>query len=335
MGTLEPIISSKTGSLYKIDGRSSISRYISSSPETRAICNDPLILGIEYTDKLKAAMVTLFTQLKESKQLDLKEDRAILLHILRGGLNFGLREALGKAYEWNKHGSAYISSQRAKDDKGGWHITENRYEKVYMPKGSDLVLGDVVATGVSLEHAMMKVIDITKEQGGSIRTITFITIGGKRAEEILEKIDERCKKEFDDYEASHLVYIEGRFEVAVENDERLQIALGGTDLLRRDSLLTPEFMDSQSEGLPYALERCTIYDAGSRAFHIAEYLEDLREYWGQVKELAEQGTTLSGYLKERLPEDPRVQDEKWMNEHDEAEQLVEVAENQLKKINSD
>ncbi|PIW37428.1 MAG: hypothetical protein COW24_00200 [Candidatus Kerfeldbacteria bacterium CG15_BIG_FIL_POST_REV_8_21_14_020_45_12] len=331
MESLKQLGSLNGTALYQINGPSPLSRYISTSPQTRSICNDPFVLGVDYTNKLQAGMTAMLEQMKEHKQIDVSEKNAVVLNILRGGLNFGLREALADAFDWNLHGSAFLSSQRAQDKSGHWHITENRYEKISVPKKADLIVGDVVATGVSLEHALNRIIEAAIEQKTSIRSLTFVTIGGKRAEEIIETIDATCKKSFEDFIGSSVIYIEGRFSVAEENDQRLKIAIGGTDLLRRDSLLAPEFIDSQSEGQPFALERCTIYDAGSRAFQITEYLADVHDYWTQVKALAQTGTTYATYLEERFPEDARLQDKAWVGEHNSTEELASLADGQIKK----
>ena len=45
-----------------------------------------------------------------------------------------------------------------------------------------------------------------------------------------------------------------------------------------------------------------IYDAGSRAFDVSEYLVDVVEYWESVRSLARRGYTLYEALVERWPE---------------------------------
>ena len=56
---------------------------------------------------------------------------------------------------------------------------------------------------------------------------------------------------------------------------------------------------SQAECVTYPLERCAIYDAGSRAFDVPAYLADVRGYWEQVVRLAGEGWTLGAALGER------------------------------------
>lgn len=66
--------------------------------------------------------------------------------------------------------------------------------------------------------------------------------------------------------------------------------------------MAPEFSESQYEDPAFPLERCVIYDAGSRAFWVREYAADVRAYWEQVLHLAERGISFRDYLQERFPE---------------------------------
>lgn len=327
---LDKIYEKNTVALYRVKGDCAIDRILATSEKTRLICNDPFLCGVDYTSALRLEMINMLSGLQEIDPDIGEQDSAMVLHILRGGLNFGFREGLAKAYDWNRVNSAFISSQRAKDDKGGWYITENRYEKVYIPNNANIYVGDVVATGVSLEHALLKMIDLAKDQKKQIESITFFTIGSKRAEEIVEKFDQECRQAFDNYKKSRVVYLEGIFNV-VNKETTLRIAISGTDLLRAKSVLTPEFIKSQQDQLSYPLERCTIYDAGSRAFNVTEYLHDLYGYWVEVEQMAQHGTTYVEYLKERFPEDERLTDEKWVAEHESTEILEKIAHEQLQK----
>jgi len=98
-----------------------------------------------------------------------------------------------------------------------------------------------------------------------------------------------------------VVYFEGVFQKATLGTP-VTVKIDGTDLLRTGSVLAPEFFDSQYESPSFPIERCTIYDAGSRAFDLAEYFSDLRGYWEKNLELASQGMTYQRLLAERMPE---------------------------------
>lgn len=298
------IAKSPSGSVYELEQHlpGLTRRFILTTPETRAICNNPQVLGIDYTRKLQKGCEYALRNLVDAAGLNLNEKEIVVYNILRGGLNFGLRDSLADAFGWNSHSSSFISAQRrrCKDNPDEWEIVEGDYHKLYLKPVSSIVFGDVVATGTSLEHGMEILLDEVKRAGVSIRNIVFFTIGGEKTEEILSKISVRIKEVCPEFEGTYIVYIEGRFIVPDENT-RLQIKITGTDLVKRDALMAPEYVESQYENPAYPLERCTIYDAGSRAFLVSEYAEDLLEYWTEMKKLAGEGVTFADLVKERTP----------------------------------
>ncbi|MCG8685754.1 MAG: phosphoribosyltransferase domain-containing protein [Desulfobacterales bacterium] len=299
---LEKINASQECSLYRMDGKGAVECIIASTPDTRAITNDPKVMGMEYTRRLENACAAILKSLDEEEITCLEESQTIVFNILRGGLNFCLREALAAAFGWNGHGSSFISAQRARDDDSPeqWHIVESDYSKVYMPRTASIVIGDVVATGTSLEHAMKALVAEAEKQGAELKSIVFFTIGSPRAAEILETTDAMCRKSFPEYKGTTLVYLDGCFTVPVP-ETPLQIKITGTDLLRLDAVMAPEFIGAQFEDPAFPIQRCTIYDAGSRAFWVREYLEDLEDYWSKVEALAKEGVTFEAFVLERCP----------------------------------
>ena len=318
---MKKVLKEKNLSLYRLNKKNGVECLVASTPETRQILNDPFIYGIEYTNKLEAATSRILKAIQKKYNFPKNESNAMVLNILRGGLNFGLREALHNAYSWNKHNTAFISSQRIKDKKGGWNITEDRYRKIYLPDKANILVGDVVATGTSLEQALLRMVEIAKKENKSINSIIFFTIGSERAEKILAKVDKKCKAAFPDYKGSLVIYIEGRFGIAGE-DKKLRIMEEDTDLLRSPADMTPEFIASQEKSSTAPLERCVIYDAGSRAFHIDVYLKDVKNYWQEVLTLAKQGITYNDYLQERYQEKKILKKSK---------NLANIAKKQIKK----
>lgn len=305
MEKLEILQTSAKCSFYRIAAETelSVERYIASTPETRAICNDPLIAGVEYTEKLRSAGAAALQALVKFSGIELFERQTVVLNILRGGLNFGLREALADAYGWNDHVSAFVSAQRsrAEADREEWTIGENYYKKLYVPQNSAVVCGDVVATGTTLLYALKEFFRTAEERSSPVLQVVFFTIGGAPAEDVLAECDEHCRRAFSNYIRTAVVYFEGRFDVA-RPDSRPTIKLTGTDLLRGGALLAPEFLSSQYDNPCSALERCAIYDAGSRAFYTRSHYQDVLDYWRAVHMLALNGTSYSSYLSERFPE---------------------------------
>lgn len=279
-----------------------VQEFVVSSPQSRAICNNPYVLGIDYTKKLSSACAYALKVLSDQGYFTGQERSTSVLTILRGGLNFGLREALGESLGWNKHSAWYVSAQRqvVNADTNAWEITEDSYRKVFVGERADVVFGDVVATGTSLRHGLA-ILQQERPSEARYSSVTFFTIGAPISSEILATWAAALEKEQGAPVVCNVVYVEGLFAVA-QSGVDLTIKLDGTDLLRRDSLMAPEFIESQYEHPGYPLERCTIYDAGSRAFHVDEYLDDVIEYWEKVLALAKAGRTFASYLAERAPD---------------------------------
>ena len=277
-------------------------RYVVSTPQGRAICNSPELLGVDFNLSLHDGMAASF---RTAPFRDLiaghPEAGVCVVNFLRGGLNFEIRRALHSAYGFNRHPSAFMSSQRFRNAEGRWGVKEDMYRKLDFPRDAILVMGDVVATGVTMEHGLEVILDHLVALGSSARALVFFTIGCHKAEKVLEDLDSRLRAAFPAYERTILVYLEAKFRL-VDSQTPLRIGTPGTDLIRRGAFMTPELESSQYHDLAYLLERCVIYDAGSRAFDIPHYCEDVLEYWEQVAGFAREGWTLREALDERWPQ---------------------------------
>ena len=285
----------------KDDNREPVETYVFSTPQTRRICNVPEVVGVEYTSLMERAMISALQHLPgKDDLLQIPQERFCVFTFLRGGLNFGLREALYHAYGFNRHGSSFMTSQRYMVD-GIWHIRENQYRKIKVPDSATMLVGDVVATGTTIKEGFNVFLDYLRANRNRLENLIFFTIGCHYAEKILGEVDHRLRRMNPAYGRTIIVYLEGKFLVAEDNTP-LKIKIPGTDLIRTGGLVTPEFALSQYEDDAYPIERCTIYDAGSRSFDIPEYMDDVVDYWEQTKRLAERGFTLYDALKERWPE---------------------------------
>ena len=303
MQYLTKLNDSQDAAYYAIEGdfSSRVERYVVSTPESRDIVNRPELVGCDYTERLQTAMTKAlanapFRSLIES----CPEHRVCVLNYLRGGLNFGVRQALREALGLNRHSSAFMSSQRSKTEDGRWQVKEDMYRKLRIPASAFVIAGDVVATGITVENGLEVLLHHLKSIGSSIRWMAFFTIGCHKLEKQLVAFDTKFREAFEDYEKTFAIYFEGKFKL-VDSRTDLKIGIPGTDLIRRDSLLAPEFEASQWDQITYPLERCTIYDAGSRAFDVPGFTKDVLRYWLAVRDLAEKGFTLSEAVEERWP----------------------------------
>jgi hypothetical protein len=193
----------------------------------------------------------------------------------------------------------FLSSQRFFDG-GEWRIREDSYRKLSIPDGAVLFLGDVVATGVTAAHGFDVLFDHLAATRASLRSLVFFTIGGTAVERVVTAFAARCREAFDGFGDAHAVYMEGRFTVAGPASD-LPLALAGTDLVGVDALLAPDFVASHESATSAPLERCAIYDAGSRAFDVQEYLGDVVDYWSRLRELADDGLRLDQLADLRWP----------------------------------
>ena len=303
MQFLERVRRTAVASWYAVKGdhQGAVERYVVSTAGSRDVVNRPELLGVAFNLALEQCITSCLVTAPFRPLLEQHpEERVCAVSFLRGGLNFELRRALHSAYGFNRHSSAFMSSQRYRED-GRWYVKEDMYRKLDIPRDAVLIMGDVVATGVTMENGLRVVIDHIVEIGGSVRALVFFTIGCHKAEKALAAIDERLRQAFPDYERTVLVYLEGKFKL-VDSKSELRIGIPGTDLVRRGGLITPELEVSQYDRPSYLLERCAIYDAGSRAFDIPHYARDVVDYWSEVLRYAEQGWTLGEALLERWPE---------------------------------
>ncbi len=303
MDSLRRLAKKGDTALYAIEGEAPhpVQRYLVSTPEGRRICNEPELLGVAFGTALTRAVTRALAVLPDREVIETSpQERVCVVHFLRGGLNFGLRHALHGAYDFNRHSSAFMSSQRERVD-GRWKVREDMYRKLRIPEHAVLLMGDVVATGSTIDNGLGVILDHLVDIGSSVRRLVFFTIGCEHLEEILARYDAAYRAAFDEFEGCTAVYLEGRFRLVGAEDE-LRIGKPGTDLVRRDCLVTPEFALSQYEQKRYPLERCAVYDAGSRAFDIPTYAADVRDYWSGVAAQAEDGMSLVDALEERWPD---------------------------------
>ncbi|NLW94861.1 MAG: hypothetical protein GXY35_09760 [Chlamydiae bacterium] len=296
---------SRQAAVYELKGEygDSLTRYIASTPQSRLLLNSPEIVGVRYTDLLEDAVVAVLANLPAASSLRRLDPRTIgVIHFLRGSLNFGMRRALARAYGFNVHCSSFITSQRERDAYGRWFIKDNQYRKIAIPPHATLFFADVIATGVTISNGLEIIVQLAKNSGAPIRQIVFFTIGCHKLEKLLREYSRRLKEIFPGYERTVAVYLEGKFHLA-DSKTAVRIKLQGTDLMRHPAILAPEFELAQYERLSSALERCVVYDAGTRAFDADDYLRKLEAYWEEVRRQAGKGWTLEEALRERWPEE--------------------------------
>ncbi len=203
MGVADQAVSYRIGG----DHEGPVERYLVSTPETRAICNHPELAGWEFSDALAQAVARALTALPLADEIhSVPEHRVCVLNFLRGGLNFGVRKALHEAYGLNNQASAFMSSQRYRSEDGRWGVREDMYRKLKIAPDSVLVMGDVVATGVTMANGLDVLLDHLENIGSPIRMLLFFTIGCHKVEKALAAFHERASRLFPGYRRTAVVY---------------------------------------------------------------------------------------------------------------------------------
>lgn len=291
-------------SIYRIEGRFAphVKRFVVSTHPVRDVLNRPEIVGFQFTDALKFSVSRTLTNFPEPAALEGVTDlHCNVFSFLRGGLNFGIGEALHEALGFNLISSSFMTSQRDRDPEGRWFIKDDQYQKFTFTRDATVFCGDIVATGSTIENGLMRLLKIAKNSGKPIRNLIFFTVGCHKIEKILEKYHLLFAENFKRYSSTILFYLEGKFKLA-NSDTDLKIKIQGTDLLKYPALIAPEYELSFYDQVSSVLERCVIYDGGTRKFEVEEYYDDVLKYWLAVRRQAIAGLTLGEAASERWPE---------------------------------
>ncbi|MDP8237200.1 MAG: hypothetical protein P9M08_12520 [Candidatus Erginobacter occultus] len=303
MDRLEPILSNNRISFYRLlgDYTGKIQSFVASTPFSRNILNRPEVCGCRFTNALRRAITLALKHFPVKDAIaGLPPEKISVVHFLRSGLNFNIRDGLYGAFGFNTQLSSFLTSQRQRDQYGRWYIKDDQYRKLEIPNGVSFFIGEIVATGVTVENGFDIIFRQAKNLGREVENVFFFTIGCHKIEKTLRKYDTLFRAAFPGYRNTYLVYLEGKFHLT-DSKTRVSIKIQGTDLMRSPALLAPEFELSQFKSLAPSLERCVIYDGGARAFNVPDYLQDVRSYWEKMEELGRGGMTLAEALGERWP----------------------------------
>lgn len=268
-------------SLYSLKADGLNNRYyIVSSEGTRRLMAQPEVVGF---DSYKAMIPGTLAGLEFLKSQGLTGDSSILT-ILRGGLNYPLEECCS-ACGIQVSTMNFLSCERIIRNKEivGLDI---KYEKLRIQKDTQLMIGDIVASGDTLRVCFKYLIDTFKEKGGSIKRIIFFTIGGTRAFDMMESLYAQMHDAWPEFDGFDCVFYEGIFTVYTDRG-CTGVNIPMIDFGWKGGLISPEFR-VYIESMPDALfEKCIIYDGGARRYEITEHIKEVLEYWNKLDEVAD------------------------------------------------
>ena len=277
--------------VYSIEDEKSSSdlrRYVVSTRDTRDLMNHPEIINCDFTNLMQNGITNSLKGINILEKLSCINSKSVnVYHILRGGLNFQVRDALRKAFGYKWHSSSYISSQRVLKE-GKFEISEDYYRKFLIPDNATIYTADIVASGISLNNGVEYLNNYLKSKKYKLENMIFITIGCIEAENVLSKWHKIFRDKFPGYKRTILIYLEGRFALATIGTP-LHNYQYDTDLLKNyklGALLSPEYEHSQFEKMIIGLEACAIYDGGKKGFEPVNHIKDILEFWEKQLETA-------------------------------------------------
>ena len=278
--------------VYSIEGAppaEDFKRYVVSTRDTRDLMNYPEIINTDFTNLMQNGVTNALKGINLLERLSEINSKGVnVYHILRGGLNFKVSDALRKGFGYKWHSSSYLSSQRVLKE-GKYEVSDDSYRKFQVPDNATVYTADIVASGASINNGIDYICKYMESSSHRLRNFIFITIGCIEAEKVLAKWHAHFKERMPDYGETMVIYLEGRFGLATDATP-FRNKLPFTDLIkshRQGALLSPEYEHSQFDRTITALEACAIYDGGKKSFEPINHIHDVLEFWEKQREYAE------------------------------------------------
>lgn len=304
---LVPEFSEQGVDCYKLCGGSYLNEYyVTSETETRKLMAHPEVVGYEVYNCLVHSTAQMMYYFKNQKKIT----SANILAILRGALNYPLEESCYKEHI-RVHDISFLSSERVfnGDEMTGLEI---KYSKLAMIPDSTLLIGDIIATGETLIHCLRYVTDCYRKAGASLRNIIVFTIGGDTGIKVLEKLTAEFREFWPDFEGFITVFYEGVFSNFAKDDKGITgIQVPGVDFIWKNGVVAPEYRREILSAQNPLFEKCTIYDGGARRYEIHEHIEEVLEYWENVKARSE-SIDMKALVDERLGYTTPVSYDEWL-----------------------
>ena len=321
---------------FELDER--IQRFIASTPETRRVCTQSDLIDYVhkdfFSDVLKAGIErimlsdTMASMLKETwgdrrkadengKQEGGERNYIDQYVILRGALNFDISKVIYKLGYRAKQQMRLAQRENPDGDGKSWVVYSSGEKKIFEKEEPQhvrkihMVLGDISASGASIRDGLEKFVERMEEKHAEFReepyysdarytigSITLTTIGCINTEKEVQRFVAENQQYFTDDFVFNLIYLEGRFGLAKQDETNVPNQKPGTDFLPgigEGVLISPEFEQEWVSKAVYLLEKCIIYDGGGKRCDPQVALENVLDHFETLK-------IFSSYSKETLYE---------------------------------
>jgi len=274
----------KSSGLYRLESESFLNKYyIITAPGTRKLMASPEVIGL---DAYRAMVPSTTIALKYLKDIDAHSlDRVNILTILRGGLNYPVEECCHEC-GITVSDMSFMSCERVIEN-GIIIGLDVKYEKLHTEPDATIVIGDIIASGETLQYCLKHVFEAFRKAGHSIRKFIFFTVGGTKAIRMMETFTPQFREEWPHFEGFECVFYEGVFTVwedrGVTGESTPNIDFGWNG-----GAVSPEFREyiMDYDYAPALLEKCIIYDGGARRYNIGDHVEEVLDFWERLEAAA-------------------------------------------------
>lgn len=306
---LVPEFSEQGVDCYKLENGNFLNEYyIVSEAGTRKLMNSPEVVGYSVYKSLVKSTSQMLHFLKGKNAIT----RANILSILRGALNYPLEEACYNEH-MRVHNISFLSCERV---ISGTEIVglDVKYKKLALVPDSTLMIGDIIASGVTLIECLKYVVENYRQKNMELRNIIFFTIGGTKGVQKLEALTKEIRSYWPEFEGFIAVYYEGIFSCYEEGDRGVSgINIADIDFYWKGGVIAPEFRRETLSQRDPLFEKCTIYDGGARRYEIEEHIEEVLEFWNHMKEHADD-IAMTELLEEKLGHALDISYEDWLKD---------------------
>ena len=285
--------SEKDSEIYRLvcDGLVN-SYYVVSGTGTRSLMKSPDVVGY---DSYLAMVPSTLAALEYLKSEGFRGSTSILT-ILRGGLNYPLEECCHKA-GIQVTDMSFLSCERRIED-GVITGLDIKYDKLDVAADCTLMIGDIIASGITLRLCLQQVVDRFRLNGGSIRRIVFFTIGGTKAISLMEDFTTSIRTAWPEFEGFTCFFYEGIFTVYEDNGVT-GVNIPDIDFGWKGGVISPEFRSFILDDPDALFEKCIIYDGGARRYGIPEHCAEVLEYWNALESVADR-TDFEKFVAEKI-----------------------------------
>ncbi|MBR1815016.1 MAG: hypothetical protein IJ773_14570 [Lachnospiraceae bacterium] len=301
---LEPEFSELGVDCYRLEGGNFENPYyIVSEADTRRLLNKPEVVGFDVYHCLLKSTARMMKLFKTQEKIS----TANILSILRGALNYPLEESCYME-KIRVHDISFLSSERVfqNDEIAGLEI---KYSKLATVPDSTLLIGDIIASGETLVHCLRYVIRHYLAGGARLRNIIVFTIGGSTGIEVMEMLTKEIRGYWPEFEGFIGVFYEGVFNT-YEDKGVTGIQIPKVDFYWKGGAVAPAYREQTLAQGNALFEKCTIYDGGARRYEIGDHVQEVMEYWHEIRDLAEQ-IPMKDLLDEKLGYEGQISFDKW------------------------